>query len=230
LPEKVQDVLDNAPREGLSDHLMQQLQSLLSQYLELAPLGPLDRVPSVNDLTSGDVNGLPDIGLRLMPFAVAGVFPQGSTAIFQDYERLIERVQTGQVDLGVLDDLLEAAALRSNVPSPPIIDIDSTPDRELNTVLPSDSSQDQVLLEAQRAEAVVVRGPPGTGKSQVITNLIANALSKGERVLVVCQKRAALDVVQQRLGRVGLADAAVIGGCRESPLAWTSSWSAGSRR
>ena len=54
------------------------------------------------------------------------------------------------------------------------------------------------------SECTVVRGPPGTGKSQVIANMISNAVSKGKKVLVVCQKRAALDVVFQRLDRAGL--------------------------
>src|SRR5690606_6223665 len=51
---------------------------------------------------------------------------------------------------------------------------------------------------------LVVHGPPGTGKSQVICNMIADALARGERVLVCCQKRAALDVVHQRLEKLGL--------------------------
>jgi hypothetical protein len=50
----------------------------------------------------------------------------------------------------------------------------------------------------------VVDGPPGTGKSQVIVNLVADALARGERVAVVCEKRAALDVVAHRLDGVGL--------------------------
>ena len=69
----------------------------------------------------------------------------------------------------------------------------------------SDPSQDGIVIAAQDAECLVVRGPPGTGKSQVIVNLISNALVRHKRVLLVCQKRAALDVVYQRLDKVGLA-------------------------
>jgi RecA/RadA recombinase len=50
----------------------------------------------------------------------------------------------------------------------------------------------------------VLEGPPGTGKSQTITNLIAQALANGKRVLFVAEKRAALEVVQRRLAEVGL--------------------------
>ncbi len=60
------------------------------------------------------------------------------------------------------------------------------------------------LVDSETSECTVVRGPPGTGKSQAIANITANAISKGKRVLVVCQKRAALDVVYQRLDKVGL--------------------------
>ena len=57
---------------------------------------------------------------------------------------------------------------------------------------------------------MVVRGPPGTGKSQVITNLISDALTNNKKILVVCQKRAALDVVYQRLSKVGLEKFVVV--------------------
>jgi hypothetical protein len=54
---------------------------------------------------------------------------------------------------------------------------------------------------------MVIQGPPGTGKSQTIVNLIAQALSEGKKVLFVSEKRAALDVVKQRLDRVGIGSA-----------------------
>ncbi|MEL6181717.1 MAG: AAA domain-containing protein, partial [Myxococcota bacterium] len=75
-------------------------------------------------------------------------------------------------------------------------------------VLPSDASQDAVFafLEQPDSRGLVVQGPPGTGKSQLIANLIASAIASGERVLLVCQKRAALDVVAARLESQGLRD------------------------
>ncbi|MED4205736.1 AAA domain-containing protein [Neobacillus mesonae] len=53
---------------------------------------------------------------------------------------------------------------------------------------------------------MVVHGPPGTGKSQVIVNLVTDALYQDKKILVVCQKRAALDVVYQRLDSLGLSN------------------------
>ncbi|MBQ5650847.1 MAG: hypothetical protein IIV09_04615, partial [Selenomonadaceae bacterium] len=51
---------------------------------------------------------------------------------------------------------------------------------------------------------LVFHGPPGTGKSQTITTLIANALAQGRSVLFVAEKMAALEVVQRRLSKIGL--------------------------
>ncbi len=72
--------------------------------------------------------------------------------------------------------------------------------------LPSDSSQFSAVALSDTGESFVLHGPPGTGKSQTIANIIANALAKGKRVLFVAEKRAALDVVKKRLDSVGLGD------------------------
>jgi hypothetical protein len=70
--------------------------------------------------------------------------------------------------------------------------------------LPCDSSQLRAVISAGKGQSFVLQGPPGTGKSQTITNLIAHCLAMGKRVLFVAEKAAALDVVKDRLGRVGL--------------------------
>ena len=68
----------------------------------------------------------------------------------------------------------------------------------------ADSSQHSALVDALEGKNLVIAGPPGTGKSQTITNLIAAALAKGKSVLFVSEKLAALEVVRHRLDRVGL--------------------------
>jgi predicted DNA-binding WGR domain protein len=60
------------------------------------------------------------------------------------------------------------------------------------------------IAEARRGESYIIQGPPGTGKSQTITNLIADFVARGKRVLFVCEKRAAIDVVFARLKQCGL--------------------------
>lgn len=67
-----------------------------------------------------------------------------------------------------------------------------------------DSSQLAAIVSAERGNSFVLYGPPGTGKSQTITNLIANSLAKGKRVLFVAEKRVALEVVYNRLNKIGL--------------------------
>lgn len=71
-------------------------------------------------------------------------------------------------------------------------------------VLPTDSSQLEALTLTSLGHHVVVHGPPGTGKSQTIANLIANALGKNKKVLFVSAKMAALNVVHERIKELGL--------------------------
>lgn len=70
--------------------------------------------------------------------------------------------------------------------------------------LPADASQLYAIEAATRGESFVLHGPPGTGKSQTITALIANALAQGKTVLFVAEKMAALEVVQRRLENIGI--------------------------
>ena len=74
------------------------------------------------------------------------------------------------------------------------------------TPLPADASQWEAIALSQTGKSFVLHGPPGTGKSQTITNIIANALNDGKRVLFVAEKQAALSVVKKRLDGLGLGD------------------------
>lgn len=82
---------------------------------------------------------------------------------------------------------------------------DTIPPDEIVLPISADSSQLEAIWEASEGRNFILHGPPGTGKSQTITNLIANALYKGKRVLFVAEKMAALSVVQRRLEAIGLA-------------------------
>jgi len=72
--------------------------------------------------------------------------------------------------------------------------------------LPADSSQITAALAAAAGKDFVLIGPPGTGKSQSIVNMISHCLAEGKKVLFVSAKKAALDVVYRRLREVGLDD------------------------
>ncbi len=74
------------------------------------------------------------------------------------------------------------------------------------SILDSDSSQDQAIQYAKKGSSLVIHGPPGTGKSQCITNIIAECLSLGKKVLFVAEKNAALEVVKKRLDQNGVGE------------------------
>lgn len=74
----------------------------------------------------------------------------------------------------------------------------------IHEVCDADSSQVLAILEAKAGQSMIIEGPPGTGKSQTITNLIAEAIGDGKKVLFVSEKRAALDVVWRNLEKAGL--------------------------
>lgn len=84
-------------------------------------------------------------------------------------------------------------------------DFDTIQSQSMALPIPTDVSQMEAVFTAQQGRSFILHGPPGTGKSQTITNIIADALYHGKRVLFVAAKKAALDVVQRRLDQVGLA-------------------------
>lgn len=119
------------------------------------------------------------------------------------------------LDLADRDALLQSPVLRHLVARPGAVYAQEAPEvrrEQLDEIDPAavfcpkdaDSSQLAAVLAAAGGRTFVLEGPPGTGKSQTITNLIAQALATGKRVLFVAEKRAALEVVQRRLAEVGL--------------------------
>lgn len=94
----------------------------------------------------------------------------------------------------------------AGMPQPRDIDRRIRP-RDLLTPLPADSSQLAAVVAAEKGHDFVIIGPPGTGKSQTIANMIAHCLAHGKTVLFVAEKSAALNVVYRRLKHYGLGDA-----------------------
>ncbi len=86
------------------------------------------------------------------------------------------------------------------------VDEDDSQPCEVLTPLPCDSAQYSAVAESAKGTTFVLHGPPGTGKSQTITNMIANALHVGKRVLFVAEKQAALQVVKKRLCDIGIGE------------------------
>ena len=83
--------------------------------------------------------------------------------------------------------------------------VEEGPGASIPLVYDADSSQHSALIDVLSLKKnLVIEGPPGTGKSQTITNLIAACLAEGKKVLFVAEKLAALEVVKNRLSLAGL--------------------------
>ncbi len=196
--------------ENLSDLLIANGFTLNSQNLETKESN--STLPLKN-ISRDEIEALERKPLAISNYKIIGSFPQGESAIYHDYENLISKIQNGDKNDFIADILGETdspAEFVEDIDDENLEDLDKVRDMDLNLILASDSSQDQVVLASQNRKITLVRGPPGTGKSQVIVNVISNAISKGQTVLVVCQKRAALEVVHQRLGERGLDRYAVL--------------------
>ena len=87
------------------------------------------------------------------------------------------------------------------------IDIDKNiKPKDLAIPLSADSSQIEAILSCAKGESFVLFGPPGTGKSQTIANMIVNLMYQGKSVLFVAEKMVALEVVKHRLDEIGLGN------------------------
>ena len=95
--------------------------------------------------------------------------------------------------------------LRESGPGPEAIPkLDDQPLKDEFLVLDADSSQIRAINSVIAGQNLVVKGPPGTGKSQSIANLIASLVARNRKVLFVAEKRAAIDAVTKRLNHHGL--------------------------
>jgi primosomal replication protein N'' len=99
---------------------------------------------------------------------------------------------------------LEAALRVGEPPAPAEINYPREIERFFTAA--SDPSQERAVFEARHGAGLLIEGPPGTGKSQTIVNLVCDAIGRKRSVLIVCQKQAALDVVNKRLVAEGLGD------------------------
>ena len=133
--------------------------------------------------------------LKLFPEAVLGIFPQAGSYLVPDYLDLLENQRIHDLE----EFFEERSTAEKPIDTPDLNFIHHVREDKLYSTFPMDAWQENALKAVKLGHSLVVEGPPGTGKSQLICNLIANAMATGKRVLVVCQKRAALDVVYARM-------------------------------
>lgn len=196
---KLNDVLAHALKEthGVvlnAEELMPELQGDdEGESFDLAPLFAALRQ------RAGQVPGF-DIAERL----VLGNFAFQKMAIVKDLQELQEALAAHDLIAGIAGDSTAAQQARGNRESFDPRELDTlTPEQEF-LIRDADSSQQQAIGLTLRGQNGVISGPPGTGKSQTISNLIAELVARGKTVLFVAEKRAALDVVLNRLDSAGL--------------------------
>ncbi len=126
--------------------------------------------------------------LKLQPQILMGIFSLSDSLLLPDFDWL-EKQGTD----------LESLFLKETQEEK------SVSEKDLLFPLPADGSQEDCLRHLLTGKSLMVQGPPGTGKSQLIVNLIAASAASGKSVLVVCQKKVALQVVYERLDQLGIS-------------------------
>ncbi|QGN50495.1 DUF4011 domain-containing protein [Micromonospora sp. WMMC415] len=139
---------------------------------------------------------------------IVGTFLYEKLPMVQDIEKNGELLASSDVIAALAGDVAAGGALASPVsiaPSTP----DAVPLGDEFLVLDADSSQSYAINAVVGGQHLVIKGPPGTGKSQTIANMIAALAARGRTTLFVAEKRAAIDAVLNRLASVDLADLVV---------------------
>ncbi|MDD3056600.1 MAG: DUF4011 domain-containing protein [Aliarcobacter sp.] len=131
----------------------------------------------------------------------------GKILMYQDLKEENWEKGTSLSDKDLFKDIFEGKEISNVSMFAEEYDIDTDKiANEIPLVMNADSSQHSAIVDVLNGKNIVIEGPPGTGKSQTISNLIATLLAEGKSVLFVSEKLAALEVVYKRLDSIGLSD------------------------
>jgi len=142
-------------------------------------------------------------GWQVEEHAFLGIFSFTKYLMWKDLQDRADQLKANRVVKHLIDHPGEAFARENSFERTQGLDETHRP-HDLLAPLLADSSQLMALCAVDEGSDLVLEGPPGTGKSQTITNLIAHSLAKGKTVLFVSEKMAALEVVHRRLNAIGL--------------------------
>jgi hypothetical protein len=145
-------------------------------------------------------------GFSVRSKAVLGNFSYAKLPMVRDLQGAIDALAEHDLIAALADDGDARQAVRDRRAEVDIKEPDHTPPSDEFLVLDADSSQNYAINEVLAGQDLVIKGPPGTGKSQTISNLISCLVARGRTVLFVAEKRAAIDAVLKRLEQVGLHD------------------------
>ena len=142
-------------------------------------------------------------GWRVVPDIYLDFFSFTKFVMYKDLEPEVWSVDSHPLLGLILGETV--SEFKENGFKPKDVDL-KLPSQSVYHVMDADSSQIAVIEDIKKGKNLVVEGPPGTGKSQTITNIIAELLAGEKKVLFVSEKMAALEVVKNRLDRVGLGN------------------------
>ena len=192
----------------INSTLLELLKAEYSLYLpELETELPKDQagldVPRIFQLVREAIEPLP--GWAVEERCMLGMFSFSKFLMWKDLAERADSLLQNPVVRQLAAD--SRGRFPEQVGFPVLQSLDSDVDaHKVYTPLAADSSQLAAILAAARGKSFVLEGPPGTGKSQTIANMIAHCLGHGKTVLFVAEKAVALDVVYKRLARIGLGD------------------------
>jgi Protein of unknown function (DUF4011)/AAA domain len=150
---------------------------------------------------------IPEFGIR--DVAVLGNFAFQKMAMVRDLQEGLESLVSSDLIAALAGDTEAKQSIGAKTQNPDPREFDKVPPQSEFLILDADSSQQSAIAAVLSSRSAVIHGPPGTGKSQTIANLVASLAASGKRVLFVAEKRAALQVVLKRLQQVGLEKVAI---------------------
>ncbi len=140
--------------------------------------------------------------LEVKKYMVLGIYSTYVTSMYEDFHKMIQDNNVTKLikELlwgmeNILDNVDVTYDESDNKPQTM-----ETIENEIDYINELDFSQEKVLKEINSSDSIVVQGPPGTGKSQTITSIISQCILQGKKVLMVSEKKTALDVIYSRLG------------------------------
>lgn len=136
---------------------------------------------------------------RIVNNAVLGKFSIYSSALQHDFRDIAEAGEVNPLVSDLLSDIGELDYY-ADESSATTAETAVVSEKDIFYINDLNASQENAIASIERLPNLVIQGPPGTGKSQTITSIIADFVAKGKSVLMVSQKKAALDVIYSRLG------------------------------
>jgi very-short-patch-repair endonuclease len=181
-------------------------EELLSHLLGDDEGEPFDPAPLYAELRRRAADAT---GFDVKPSAILGNFAFQKMAMVKDIQERANELAANDIVAAIAGDQEARSAVSASQQDLDPKELDRIPPDNEFIVLDADSSQQCAIANVVAGQNAVIHGPPGTGKSQTIANLIGALAATGHRLLFVAEKRAALEVVLRRLNDVGLRHLAI---------------------